>query len=88
MEGKGTLTIRSGQSENFAYFAIGDTGNGISEEEKTKIFKPFHSTKSQGVGLGLPTAKRIVVAHGGRIEVDTRLGQGTVFTVWLPYLEN
>ncbi len=87
MEGKGTLTVRSGRSGDFAYFAVADTGAGITEAERQKIFKPFHSTKSQGVGLGLPTAKRIVLAHGGRIEIDSRPGQGTVFTVWLPYLE-
>ncbi len=87
MEGKGSLTVRSGRSGDFAYFAVADTGGGMTEEEQREIFKPFHTTKSQGVGLGLPTAKRIVLAHGGRIEVDTRPRQGTIFTVWLPYLE-
>ncbi len=87
MEGKGVLTIRSGRSGNFAYFAIADTGVGITKEQQRQIFKPFHTTKSQGTGLGLPNAKRIVLAHGGRVEIDTRPGQGTLFTVWLPYWE-
>ena len=61
-----------------------DTGPGIPEEHLPKIFKPYFTTKSGGTGLGLPTTKRLIEAHGGRIEVHTSPGNGTDFTVVLP----
>jgi signal transduction histidine kinase len=52
-----------------------------------KIFKPYFTTKSGGTGLGLPTSRRIVEAHGGRLEVHTEAGRGTDFAVLLPAAE-
>jgi signal transduction histidine kinase len=49
-----------------------------------KIFVPFHTTKTQGTGLGLPICRQLIEQHGGRIEVASRLGNGTVFTIELP----
>jgi signal transduction histidine kinase len=61
-----------------------DSGAGMSEETTAKCFKPFHTTKPGGSGLGLPTTRRIVEMHGGRIEVQSEPGKGTQFTLWLP----
>jgi signal transduction histidine kinase len=52
--------------------------------ERQKLFLPFRATKAKGLGLGLPIAKKIVEAHGGSIEVASRLHRGTTFTVCLP----
>jgi signal transduction histidine kinase len=59
---------------------------GIPPERLSKIFEPFYTTKQagQGTGLGLSLCQRIVKQHGGRILVDSQVGQGTVFTVILP----
>ena len=61
-----------------------DTGKGIQPETLAKIFEPFFSTKKTGSGLGLPTTKRIIEAHGGEIFVQSEVGKGTKFTVKLP----
>jgi signal transduction histidine kinase len=61
-----------------------DTGNGISKENLPKIFNPFFSTRSDGTGLGLSITKNIVEQHGGRIEVESRVNQGTKFIITLP----
>jgi len=86
--GKGTVTVRSGKVRGAAWFAIADTGPGIPESIRTDLFKPFRTTKQQGTGLGLAIAERIVKAHGGRVDVETRLGHGTTFTVTLPRIED
>ena len=61
-----------------------DTGKGMSPEVVTKAFKPFFSTRSGGTGLGLPTTRKIIEAHGGTIEVESAEGRGTKFTIQLP----
>ncbi len=63
---------------------IEDKGKGIPGELLTEVFRPFFSTKPQGVGLGLSICQKIVEEHGGRIYLDSRLGEGTVVTVILP----
>ncbi len=88
LSGKGTLTVRSGRRPSAAWFSVEDTGPGIPESIRADLFKPFRTTKQQGTGLGLAIAERIVKAHGGRVEVGTRLGHGTVFTVTLPRIED
>ena len=67
---------------------IRDTGIGMSHEEINRIFDPFYTTKPLGVGLGLAISKRIIEEHGGRIKVESRLSQGTIFTVSLPLLNS
>lgn len=66
--------------------AVTDAGEGIPEENRGRIFDPFFSTKGvgEGTGLGLAVSYGIVSEHGGRITVDTALGRGSTFTVWLP----
>jgi two-component system NtrC family sensor kinase len=64
---------------------VTDTGSGIPEDKVETIFEPFFSTKgSKGTGLGLPVTKKIIEEHGGTIEVESRVGVGTTFTVTLP----
>jgi len=64
-------------------FSVTDNGSGIAEEDLPRIFYPFYSTKAGGSGLGLAIAANLVSAHGGKIEVESRVGQGTTFTVTL-----
>jgi two-component system, NtrC family, sensor histidine kinase HydH len=61
-----------------------DTGKGIEPDDMKKIFRPFHTTKPGGTGLGLATTRKIVRAHGGEIEVHSEPGHGTKFTIRLP----
>ena len=63
---------------------IKDNGIGMSEEVKNKLFTPFFTTKEKGTGLGLSTVKKIVQAHKGDIEVDSKLGKGTTVTIFIP----
>ncbi|MCR4295703.1 MAG: ATP-binding protein [Elusimicrobia bacterium] len=86
--GTGTVTVRSGQGNDSAWFTIADTGAGIPESLRADLFKPFRTSKQQGTGLGLAIAESIVKAHGGRIDVETRLGHGSSFTVTLPRIED
>jgi signal transduction histidine kinase len=61
-----------------------DTGQGMTPEVQAKAFKPFFSTRSGGTGLGLPTTRKIIEAHGGSIELESAPGRGTKFTIHLP----
>ena len=65
-------------------FSVSDSGPGISSERLKEIFKPFVTTKEKGTGLGLKICADIVKAHGGAIDVDSELGRGTTFKVWIP----
>ncbi|MCW7536944.1 ATP-binding protein [Aquabacterium sp. A7-Y] len=83
----GTITVRTRmQTHTRLSLAVIDNGPGIAPELLPKIWQPFFTTKKEGAGtgLGLSTSKKIVEAHGGRIEVSTALGVGTSFTVLLP----
>jgi two-component system, NtrC family, sensor histidine kinase HydH len=68
---------------DFMDIQISDTGHGISENIKDKIFLPFFTTKEQGTGLGLAIVHKIVVSHGGSISVDSS-DKGTTFNIRLP----
>jgi PAS domain S-box-containing protein len=65
-----------------------DTGCGIAPEVIPRLFEPFYTTKANGLGLGLYITHDVVEEHGGRIEVESLLGEGTTFTVWLPVPED
>ncbi len=71
-------------AEEWVVFSIADTGSGIPAENVDRIFDPFFTTKETGTGLGLPLVRWIVRAHGGRLEVNNRPGEGVTFEVWLP----
>lgn len=83
-KGGGTLTIRSGLAGDFAQISFTDTGCGIAKEDIEKIYEPLFSTKTKGTGLGLSICASLVEAHGGKIEVESKPGKGTTFTVKLP----
>lgn len=82
----GSLTVVTGRGAagSAVEVRIGDTGSGIAADQLPRIFQPFFTTKSQGTGLGLPIAARIVEQHGGRIRVASEPGRGSVFTITLP----
>ena len=82
----GTLTLSTvyEQQRNEVSLLVADTGVGIDEENRAQIFTPFFTDKNRGTGLGLAIAKNIVEKHGGRIEVLSRPGEGSIFTVILP----
>lgn len=90
MQGKGggKLEVETGRSENgdSLFVRVADSGEGIAPENLGRIFDPFFTTKPEGkgVGLGLAVSYGIVQAHGGEIEVKSRVGEGTAFTVTLP----
>jgi len=95
-DGAGRITVRTRLSERtrpgkdsaqpFAEIAIADTGCGIAEENLQKIFDPFFTTKGvgKGTGLGLSVSHGTIEAHGGWIEVDSTVGSGTEFRIYLP----
>ena len=82
----GRLSVEAGPLEGgLVFFSVADTGVGMSEEfVKEKLFRPFSTTKTKGIGLGLFTCREVVEAHGGRLEVESRVGVGTRFRVVLP----
>jgi two-component system, sporulation sensor kinase E len=80
----GTLTLQTGEGSDGVWVSVADTGGGIPQEQITRIFEPFYTTKKKGTGLGLMIVQRIVRAHGGKIEVESRVGRGTTFRIWLP----
>ncbi len=80
----GTLHIRVAAEGDAGVLCVGDTGIGMEDEVRDKLFTPFFTTKEDGTGLGLVTSKKIVEAHSGSIRVDSHPGQGTQFYVNLP----
>lgn len=89
-EGRIAVSIRRAESESEAEFdeeaviEVADNGSGINEEDLARIFHPFFTTTKGGTGLGLPAVRRIVRAHGGRVEAKSTLGEGSTFTIYLP----
>ncbi len=81
--GEGTLSISTDARDAEVEIVFADTGAGMDEDVLDKIYRPFFSTKIGGIGLGLSVSQRIVRQHAGRIDVQTRLGAGTTFTVTL-----
>jgi two-component system sensor histidine kinase HydH len=82
----GALNIRAhlDDSQRNVLIRIMDSGVGIPKENLSNIFQPYFSTKEKGTGLGLSIAYRIISDHKGRVEVDSEVGKGTVFTIRLP----
>lgn len=84
MSNGGELMIKTDRQKKDAIIQISDTGSGIAPDRLPHIFDAYYSSRPQGSGLGLPTAKKIVEAHNGTIGVDSELGKGTSFTIRLP----
>ena len=83
---RGDVTLRSWADTEYFYLAISDSGCGIPEHQLSKIFEPFYTTKEagKGTGLGLSIVNDIISLHHGEISVQSRLNQGTTFTIKLP----
>jgi two-component system NtrC family sensor kinase len=84
---KGDVTVETLSDDKGITVRIADTGAGIPADKLSKIFEPFFTTKKQGVGtgLGLSISYGIVEKHGGTLQVDSEVGRGTVFTIFLPF---
>ncbi|MDQ3062590.1 MAG: ATP-binding protein, partial [Acidobacteriota bacterium] len=80
----GILNVIISAKENFVKIEVTDRGVGIPEENLDKVFEPYFSTKETGTGLGLAIVKKNVDDHNGLIDVESKLGEGTKFTVRLP----
>jgi len=84
----GRLVVTTGRRDNtYAFIAVADKGIGIRREDMGKIFESFFTTKreGEGTGLGLSLVKRLVEANGGKIEVESKEGEGSTFTLLLPF---
>jgi two-component system, sporulation sensor kinase E len=85
MKTGGILHVRSWQSELYVSVSFNDTGGGISQDQMSKLFQPYYTTKSSGSGLGLLIVRRIVREHGGEIEIESNEGKGMRVTIHLPF---
>ena len=89
IEGNGDVHVRLSTDQETAdredaIIEVSDTGRGISEEDLERVFNPFFTTRLEGTGLGLPAVRRIARAHGGTVQVRSKLGRGSTFTIRLP----
>jgi len=89
INGKGIITIETSATCQAIKVAISDSGGGIEDEDMDKIFDPFFTTKpvGQGTGLGLSVSYGIIEQHGGVIQCESKVGEGTTFNVLLPLKE-
>ena len=83
----GVLSISVVRTDETVQLDITDTGRGIGEEQTKKIFEPFYTTKEQGLGLGMPYAKKIIDQHSGAISLSSQLGEGTTIRIVIPRQE-
>ncbi len=86
MPNGGQLQINTSQIEDPRGITVefSDTGSGIADDSLASIFEPFYTTKNDGSGLGLAISFGIIQQHGGRLEVESQIGQGSTFKIWLP----
>ena len=86
IEHRGRITLLTGANDDSVWIEVTDTGKGIAPEHLGRVFEPFFTTRpnGKGVGLGLSLAYEIVKRHGGRIEIESELGTGSLFRVVLP----
>ncbi|MBS1829015.1 MAG: HAMP domain-containing protein [Acidobacteria bacterium] len=80
----GTLTVRTQWLNGTAHLEVSDTGKGMSEEEASRLFTPYYTTKQHGTGLGLAIVQSVISDHKGRIAVHSEPGKGATFTIDLP----
>jgi len=80
----GAITLDARDDDGVVAIEVADSGPGVPAELRTRIFEPFFTTRAKGTGLGLPIARQIVEAHGGKLEVGERRGGGARFVVRLP----
>lgn len=82
--GGSRVTVRTAERDGSVEVAVIDRGRGITPQDLDNVFKPFYTTRHSGTGLGLSITREIVERHGGRVKVESRLGEGSTFTVVLP----
>ncbi len=80
----GEISLEGFKDRHVVKIRVSDTGSGMSEQEKSRMFDPFYSTKKTGTGLGLAVSHQIIEQHRGVMEVDSTLGRGTAVTIILP----
>ena len=81
---KGSVTVKTRPLDAMVEVAVIDCGSGIDKKHLENVFNPFFTTKAQGVGLGLAIVSKIIDEHGGKIAVESEVGSGTVFRIYLP----
>jgi signal transduction histidine kinase len=84
MQEGGQLMVRTRAAGLGVLIELIDTGPGMSSETLARVFEAFYSTKQGGSGLGLPTARKIIEAHAGSIDIESAPGRGTKLAIWLP----
>ena len=84
MQEGGQLMVRTYTMRDSVALDLIDTGSGVDDNTVLHMFEPFYSTKEGGSGLALPTARKIIEAHGGRISVQSEVGRGTKFVLEFP----
>jgi signal transduction histidine kinase len=85
VQGKGTITIRTGVADGGAFVEVEDDGPGIAPEIKGRIVEPFFTTKGDhGTGLGVSLVYAFTQRYGGRLEIESELGKGARFRMWFP----
>ncbi|HLL73522.1 MAG TPA: ATP-binding protein [Pyrinomonadaceae bacterium] len=80
----GRLTVRTNRVNGTSQLTIADTGCGMTDEQIEKVFEPFYTTKSNGLGLGMPYAKKVIEQHNGEIHIESRRETGTQIIIELP----
>lgn len=89
ISGGGQINVTTQKQDSDLLIKIQDTGHGISKENQSKLFDPFYSTKEgKGTGLGLSISYRIIQDHGGNIQLESKLNEGTTFLITLPVNAN
>jgi len=83
----GTLTLRAYDAGDAIALAVQDTGAGVPEPMRERIFMPFYTTRTRGTGLGLSIVKKIVEGHNGRMTLECPPEGGSIFTLWLPKIQ-
>jgi signal transduction histidine kinase/ligand-binding sensor domain-containing protein len=79
-----TIRVRVRSVRSGVRVTVQDFGAGLTDEERGKLFEPFYSTREQGMGMGLPISRRVILAHRGWIRIRSRVGSGTMATFWIP----
>jgi two-component system sensor kinase FixL len=82
------LSITTARAGDMVEIAVADTGPGLPESVRAKLFQPFVSTKPNGMGVGLSVCETIIAAHGGELRAEDRAGGGTVFLFTVPHHPN
>ena len=84
MPGGGEIDISAKEEKSWLSIEVRDTGSGLSPDQLSRIFEPFYTTKASGTGLGLYVVKQLVEKNGGKVEVRSEVGKGTIFSIILP----